>query len=373
MKRIGTRGMLLALGFFLSACPAAQSERKAPPVPVTVAVAVKKTVPVQISAIGTVEASEAISLKGQITGQIRKILFTEGQDVRKGDLLVELDTRSAQAALEEALANLARDKAQAVHARAQAKRYAELVKKDYVAREQADQMIANAASSDAVVKADEAQVESCRVQLQYCSIRSPIAGRVGRKLLDEGNVVTANVTEIALINRIEPVNVSFSIPDRDLMQVKSAFASRKLMVTAAVQGAGSEPENGKLAFVDNAVDRSTGTITLKGTFANSGRRLWPGQYVDVALTLRSIPDAVVVPTAAVQQGPEGQYVFVVKKDGTAEMRPVVPGLALKDETEIEKGLSAGETVVTDGQLRIVAGARVAEKHEGKGRGPGAAP
>jgi multidrug efflux system membrane fusion protein len=290
--------------------------------------------------------------------------------VRKGDLLVQLDSRAAEAALREASANLEKDKAQAAYAREQARRYAELVKKDYVAREQAEQMTANAASLEAALKADQAQVENCRVQLQYCSIFAPLSGRVGRKLVDEGNIVSANATEIVIINRIEPVFVSFSIPEKMLPQVKAAMeGNKRLQVEAFMSGDGLNPETGELTFVDNAIDRTTGTITLKGTFGNKVKRLWPGQYVDVTVTLESIPDAVVVPASAVEQGPEGQYVFVVKKDGTVDMRPVVPGLALKEETVIAKGLSAGETVVTDGQLRLVPGAKISVKQPG---GKGAA-
>jgi membrane fusion protein, multidrug efflux system len=365
MKKITVCCLFIAMAFLMNACPAKKDEKKAPPVPVAVALAVKKTIPVQIEAIGTVEAFEAISLKSQITGQIRKILFTEGQDVHKGDLLVELDSRSNEAALKQAYANLARDRAQAAYSREQARRYADLVKKDYVAREQADQASANSASLDAVVKADEAEVESNRILVGYCSIYSPITGKVGKKLVDEGNIVSANVTEIALINKVEPVFVSFAIPEKMLAQVKAASGSRRLKVKASISGEETDPEKGELTFVDNAIDRTTGTITLKGTFANTRKRLWPGQYVDVILTLEDIPDAVTIPTGAIEQGPEGQYVYVVKMDGTVDMRPVVPGLALGEETMIARGLSAGETVVTDGQLRLVPGAKVALKKDGK--------
>jgi multidrug efflux system membrane fusion protein len=324
------------------------------------ALAVSRTIPVQVDAIGTVEAFQTISVRSQVTAEIRKVHFKEGQDVKKGDLLIELDSRASEAALRQAEANLVKDRAQAKYAREQARRYADLIKKDYIAKEQFEQVQANAASLDATVKADEAAVENNRVQVQYCSIYAPINGRIGKLEVDQGNIVKANDMQLFTINQIQPINVSFAIPEKDLPRVKKFFAEKKLEVDALIAD-GERPEKGELSFVDNAIDKTTGTIILKGTFPNKENRLWPGQFVSVLLTLTIEPDAILVPSQSVEQGPSGQYVYVVKQDSTVEMRPVTLGPVFQDETVIQKGLRAGERVVTDGQLRLVPGAKVAVK------------
>jgi len=358
MRRTTVYLLILAASWCLNACQDGNGRKETPPVPVTAAHAVKRTIPVQVQAIGTVEANQTVAVKSQMTGTIKKVHFTEGQDVRKGDLLVELDCRENEAALRQAEANLARDRAGAAYAREQARRYADLVQKDYVARDQYDQAVANATSLEAEVKADEALLESSRVQAAYCSIFAPVSGRIGKLLVNEGNIVSANATQIAVINQVSPVFVSFTVPEKTLSSIRRHAEEGRLVVEASAPGDAGGPEKGVLSFVDNAIDRATGTITLKATFANADRHLWPGQYVDVVLTLTTLPDAVLVPSRAVEQGPEGQYVYVVKQDLTVEMRPVVPGGTLKHETVIAKGLSEGEQVVTDGQLRLEPGAKV---------------
>ena len=346
---------------FTQAC----SQEKKPPadrgVPVAVAPVIRKTVPVQMRAMGTVEAYQAISVRSQITAQIRRVFFKEGQDVKRGDLLIELDCRSIDAALRQAEANLARDRAQARYAREQARRYEDLVNREYVARDQYDQIRANAEALEAAVKADEAAVESSRVQMQYCSIHSPIDGRAGMLKVDQGNVIKADDTELLTINRIKPIKVTFSIPERDLPTVRKYFLEKQIEAHAFIPGE-EHPEQGVLALMDNAVNISTGTIALKAVFANRDKRLVPGQFVDVILTLTTRPDAVLVPTKAVEQGQEGQYVFAVKPDTTVEMRAVTAGQTVGDDTVILAGLQPGEQVVTEGQMRLTPGAKVAIKN-----------
>jgi len=345
---------------FTLACSSKKQPPAVPPVPVVVAAAVQKTIPIQVNAIGSVEAFQAISVRSQITGLITKVHFKEGQDVKKGDLLLDLDCRTNVAALRQAEATLLKDKAQAEKAKEDLRRYTILVEKDFVAKEQYDQVRANLASLEATVKADEANVQNNRVQVQYCSIYSPINGRTGRLEVDEGNMLKANDVEVVTINQIQPINVAFAIPEKDLPRVKKYFAEKKLEVDAFIPGE-DRPETGELSFVDNAINTSTGTITLKGTFANQGKRLLPGQFVNVILTLASEPNAILIPSQGVEQGQAGQYVFVVKPDSTVEIRPVTIGTEIKGETVILKGLKAGERVVTDGQMRLLPGGKVVIK------------
>jgi len=357
--------LLLCLAVIVPACSSEKQPRTDAPIPVTAAAAVKKTVPVQLKAIGTVEAYQSISVRTQITAEITSVHFKEGQDVKKGDLLVELDKSTAGAALRQAEANLAKDRAQEKHAREQEQRYADLVKKDYIAKEIYTQIAANAASLEATVKADEAAVENARIQLRFCTIRAPIDGRIGKLLVDQGNIAKADDMELFTINQIQPVNVAFSIPEKDLESVKQYFPHRKLEVKAF--GDTGQPEKGELTFVDNAIDKTTGTIILKGTFPNRERRLWPGQFVNIVLTLSTRPDAVLVPAKSIEQGQEGQYVYVIRPGSLVEMRPVKTGETFREETVILEGINAGEHVVTDGQLRLAPGAKVTVKGLQKGK------
>ena len=348
----------------VAACSGKQQTPQKPPVPVIAATAVQKTVPVQLSAIGNVEAYSTVSMKSQIGGVLTRVHFREGQDVNKGDLLFTIDPRPYEAALKQAEANLAKDNAQLANARKEVQRYAELVKKGYVAQEQYDQISTNAASFEAIVNADMAVVENARLQLKYCYIYSPISGRTGNLMANEGNLIKANAdTAIVVINQVQPIYVTFSVPEQSLSEIKRYMSEGKLRVEAILSKEDENPEQGVLTFIDNAVDLATGTIKLKGTFANKGKRLWPGQFVNAVLTLTSQPDAIVVPSQAIQTGQKGQYVFVIKNDLTVEDRPLLVGRTLNNETIIEKGLQAGEKVVTDGQLRLVPGAKVQLKEK----------
>jgi multidrug efflux system membrane fusion protein len=335
-------------------------------VPVLVATAVQKAVPLQLRAVGNVEAYAIVSVKSQVTGVLNQAHFKEGHDVKKGQLLFTIDPRPFEAALKQVEANLARDTAQLRNLREQVRRYAELVEKQYVSREQYDQIKANSDAAEAVVEADKAAVENAKVQLSYCYIYSPVNGRVGSLLVNEGNLVRVNDgSPLVIINQINPINVSFAVPEQHLADLKRHMAGGALKVDARFQSDEGRPEQGILAFVDNAVDRSTGTIKLKAEFTNRERRLWPGQFVNVALTLSTQSDAVVVPSEAIQVGPEGQQVFVVKEDKQVEMRSVSVGRTQEGEAVIAKGLAAGEIVVREGQFLLGPGSRVEIKDVAK--------
>jgi len=420
--------LAIVLAASLSGCPRNSAESKQPSkaaaVPVGVAVVEQKAMPVQIQAIGTVEAYSVVSVRAQVGGELMRVHFKEGDDVRKGDLLFTIDPRSFEAALAQAQANLAkdtglvqqaraqlerdrakvaqtqaalaRDQAQAKNAEVEAARYAELLKRGLIAQEQADQfrttaeslshtVIADEAdiksaeetvradeaainSAQQAVRADEAAVDNAKIQLGYTTIRSPIDGRTGSLMLHEGNVVRASGTNdstLVVINQVQPIYVSFTAPQQQLPTIKRYMADGKLEVRA-LPGGEPKPLRGVVTFIDNAVDQTTGTIRLKATFQNEEKRLWPGQFVNVDLTLTVDPEAIVVPAAAVQSGQQqSQYVFVVKDDSTVDVRKVTVKRTQGGETIIGEGLKAGESVVVDGTPRLVAGAKVEVRRPGR--------
>jgi membrane fusion protein, multidrug efflux system len=332
-------------------------------VPVLVAKAVQTTVATRINAIGRVEAYSTVNIKAQVDAQIMQVHFKEGQMVKKGDLLFTLDPRPFEAALRQAQANLAKDKAQAAQATADEQRYAYLLKQGVGSQQQYDQAHATAGAESAAVAADEAAVQTARLNLAYTQIRAPIDGRTGDLLVHAGNLVKANAdTAMVVINQIQPVYVDFSVPEAQLAEVRRYVQERQLAVRVSVPGQQQSREDGVLSFIDNTVNQTTGTIMLKGLFANKDSQLWPGQFVNATLILNERPNTVVVPSQAVQTGIDGSYVFVVNTQMKAETRPVVTGASADGDTVIESGLKAGETVVTDGQLRLVPGMAVSIKH-----------
>jgi membrane fusion protein, multidrug efflux system len=343
----------------LSACSAEKSQAAAapPPVPVTVTTVEQKTVPLEVTGIGNVQAFSTVNVKAQSTGELMKVHFDEGGDVREGQLLFTIDRRPAEAAVAQAEATLAKDMAEAAHAKSQASRYEKLMAEGVVAREQYEQTKSQAEAWDATVKADQAAVENARVQLAYTTIKAPISGRTGNLLVHQGNVVKANETDLVVINQIVPVNVELSIPEQFLDQIKQFNAQRRLDVRATMP-TGESFGGGRLSFFDNTVDQKTGTIKLKATFQNDKRVLWPGQFVNVALTLEQQANRIVVPAQAVQTGQQGQFVFVVKDDKTAEVRNIRVERTNEREAVIAEGLNVGETIVTDGQVRLFPGAKV---------------
>jgi multidrug efflux system membrane fusion protein len=349
--------VLIVLATFYGCSGKDQGPPKRLPVPVTISTVEQKDVPVQVQAVGTVESFSSVSIKPQVGGVLQKVHFHEGQDVKKGDVLFTIDPRPSQAKLAQAQADLQKTLAESKNARAQVSRYEGLVKKDYVTKEQYDQMQANADAMQASTESAKAAVANARLEVNYCTIRSPIDGRTGNLLVHEGNVVKENDTVMLDINQVRPIYVRFSVPESQLPDIRRFNSARNLTVQALDQG-GANRTTGKLSFIDNSVDRSTGTILLKGIFDNEDASLWPGEFVDITLVLTTRTNAIVIPSQAIETGQDGQFVFVVKKDLSAEQRPVTAGLSFQQQTVIEKGLSPGETVVTDGQLRLLPGSKV---------------
>jgi membrane fusion protein, multidrug efflux system len=338
--------------------------RGAAAVPVTVAPVVTREMPIEISVIGTAEPYSNVAIRSQITGQLQTVNFTEGDDVQQGQVLFTLDRRPLELALREAQANLERDSARAENAAVMAKRYEDLAKRGIATREQVDTSRSDVNALNATVSADKAAVENATVQLDYATIKAPISGRTGALMVHEGNLVRANdTTPLVTINQIMPISVAFSIPEARLPDLKRYMAGGSLKVTATHPNDEGSGAVGRIAFVDNAVDENTGTIRIKGTFPNADRQLWPGQFVNVVVTLTTDPKAIVVPSVAVQTGQQGTFVFVVKQDQTVEMRPVTVGRTNGTDTVLSDGVQPGDTVVTDGHLRLVPGSRISVKGE----------
>jgi len=340
-------------------------------VPVTVGTAARQDVPVEVRAIGHVEPYSTVALKARVAGEVTRVGFKDGQNVKKGDVLFQIDPRPYEATLAQARAQLERDRAVAKNNEEDSKRYADLVQKDYVTKEQYEGTRSNAAASLATVKADEAALENARLQLVYCTVTAPISARAGSVLVYPGNQVKGNDDKpLVVLNQVKPVYVTFSVPESSLAAIRQhARPGEKLLVTATASGsAGVVPaaQTGELTFLDNAVDMTTGTIVLKATFGNENEVLWPGEYVDVLLTLATEPGAVVVPSQAVQTGQAGQYVYIVKSDLTVESRPVKVSRTYGKMTIVSAGVAPGERIVTDGQLRLAPGTKVEIKEtEGK--------
>lgn len=337
----------------------AEAPKAAATVPVSVAKVVRKTVPVRVHAIGNVEPHTTVAIKARIDGQIVAVHFKEGDEVHEGRVLFEIDRRPFEAQLAQAQANLAKDRALLEHAKEQDKRYKDLLQQKFVSPDAYAQIKTNVETAAAQARADDAAIQAVQLQLSYCTIRSPIPGYAGKIQIQQGNLVKANDTgPLVVINQIVPVNVSFSVPEQRLAAVRKYQADGELEVATQIPGGNGKSIPGKLSFIDNTTDATTGTIRLKAEFPNTDKVLWPGQFVDVVLTLTHQDDAIVVPPMAIQNGPNGQYVFVVKPDGTADLRDVKVERTEGDVAVIAAGLAAGDTVVTVGQLRLAPGSKV---------------
>lgn len=351
---------LLSIAFAAGCAGGKKAGGPPPSVPVRIGDVKRLTVPLDISAIGHVEPYSTVSVKPRVGGEITQVGFREGDDVAAGALLFVIDPRPFQASLSEAKANLARDRARLTEAEQTLKRYQDLIKKEYITQEQFDQAQANDEALRATTQADEASIETARLNLDYCRITAPVPGRTGSLLVHAGNIIKANDDRaLVVINQVEPVRVSFAIPEKDFDEVKRRSTEARLQVVVTPQG--SKPETGELTFLDNAVDATTGTILLKASFPNHDRALWPGQYVNTSLTLKVDEDAVVAPIDAIQTGQSGTYVYIVKPDQTVEIRNVAIRRNWGAWALITSGLAPGDRVVTDGQLRLSPGAKITEK------------
>lgn len=351
-----------AVTHFAADSGAKENKRPAgpPAVPVSVAVAVERNVPVILRAIGNVDAYSTVAIKARVDGQIVEVNFREGQAVRKGEVLFRLDARPFEAALRQAEANLARDKASRDQARSQERRYFDLLEKHFVSKEAYAQIRTAAETAEASLKASQAAVETVRLNLQYCTIRSPIDGYVGRIMLQLGNLVKANDTNaLVVINQVKPIYATFAVPEQRLGEIRHHMIDGPLEATvSSADTRRAALATGRLVFVDNAVDVSTGTIKLRAEFDNRDLALWPGQFVNVALKLYDQTNAIVVPSVAVQTGPQGEFVFVLKPDATTEIRKIAVSRTEGDLTVVGQGLVKGEKVVTRGQLRLAPGVKV---------------
>ncbi|HXS40942.1 MAG TPA: efflux RND transporter periplasmic adaptor subunit [Stellaceae bacterium] len=335
-----------------------------------VATAAVEPTPVEFDTIGTVQTIASVTVKSRLDGFIDKVLVKDGQFVKAGDVMFQLDSRAAQALVDQASATLARDEAQLANAQRDVGRYKSLVSKDFVSRQQYDTSTTTATALQATVQADRAQLENAKVLLSYYTIVAPLDGRVGMIAIKRGNSIKSNDLPLATVNQIQPIYVSFALPQIELPELRQAMAEGPVMVKVLAQGDKGAPVEGKVAFFDNTIDSTSGTINVRATFANEEQRLWPGQFVNVSVLVRTDPDALVVPPTAIQVGQKGNYVFVVKQDDTVELRPVTVDRTVNGRVVIGSGLKAGERVATDGQMRLTNGARVRIVTGGTNNGAG---
>ncbi|MFH1604181.1 MAG: efflux RND transporter periplasmic adaptor subunit [Pseudomonadota bacterium] len=332
-------------------------------VPVTVATVAQQDVPFRLQAIGNVEPFSTVALKARVDGQIIEVNFREGYEVRQGSVLFKIDPRPYEAALRQAEATHARDVAQRDQARSQERRYQELLQKNFVSKEAYAQIRTNADSADAVAQASKAVLDNTMLNLEYCTIRSPIDGYTGKIQIAKGNLVKANDSNaLVVLNQVHPIYVNFAVQEQRLGAIRNYMARGPILVEATAPHADKPVASGTLVFVDNAVDPTTGTIRLRASFRNKDNALWPGQFVNVSMKLYDQKGAIVVPTQAVQTGPDGQFVFVIKPDMTTEVRKVVVDRTDGDTAVIGKGLAKGEQIVVSGQLRLAPGAKVTTRN-----------
>ncbi|HZX30339.1 MAG TPA: efflux RND transporter periplasmic adaptor subunit [Rhodocyclaceae bacterium] len=346
---------------------AGNAPKTAGPVPVTVAKATAGEVPVLLEVVGRAEAYESVSMKSRVDGQVESVAYTEGQQVKQGDVLLRLDPGDFNAKLLQAEANLAKDQAMLVKARADVERYVSLKSRGFVSDEKVNEVRTSEAAAAATVKADEAAVQLARLQLSYTTLRAPFSGVVGARLVFPGSSVKVNDTVLAVLNRVQPLYVTFSVPEKHLQKLRQAMGAGPMKVLVRLPGGRGEPMEGQARFLDNAVDAATGTIQMKALLDNKVEKLTPGQFLNVAMTLDKLDNAVLVPADAVQQGNDGNFLYAVKPDNTVELRKIDIQATYRGMAAIGKGVAAGDTVVTDGQLRLTPGATV------KAKGPETAP
>jgi multidrug efflux system membrane fusion protein len=355
--------ILLIVALAGAVLPAGCSKKtpQAPVVPVSVAQVVQEIVPIELSSFGAVEANMSVTVKSQVAGVLTAVHFAEGQEVKKGDLLTSIDSRPFDAALKMAQGTLEKDQAQLKNAQKEASRQAELFKKGFTSQDEYDKSVTAADALKAMVDSDKAAVENAAIQVGYCSIRSPIDGVIGSLSVNQGNLIKEKDVAIASINQISPIRINFTLPQQNLPLIRKYMAGNTLDIKVTIPGAEEqEPVRCSLLFIDNSVDASAGTIRLWGISQNEKRALWPGQFVNVVLVLTQEPNVPVVPSQAVQNGQQGQFVYIVKPDNTVETRPVKVERTI-DGRSVVRELGPGETVVTDGQSRLVPGAKIEVK------------
>jgi membrane fusion protein, multidrug efflux system len=338
---------------------AAAGQKTVPTVTVDTATAVPADVPIYLSGLGTVQAFYTVTVTARVDGELQKVAFTEGQMVRKGDLLAQIDPRPNQAAFEQAVATKLKDEAQLANAKRDLERYTQLQPQDLASKQTVDTQHALVDQLGAQLKVDQAVIDNARTQLDYTRIVSPISGRTGIRLVDPGNIVhAADTTGIVVVTQVQPISVIFTLPEEELGSVAAALAAGAVRVTTLSRGGGAVLDEGTLSLIDNQIDQATGTVKLKATFDNARNTLWPGQYVDARVQVRTDRDALTVPDAAVQLGPNGPFTYVVKADSTVEVRPLHVVEGSGGVSVVTSGLTAGERVVTSNQYRLQAGVRV---------------
>ena len=360
-----TTALILTVGLALVGCSENDARKKAdpPPVPITATQAVARDIPVKLQVVGRAEAFESVVMKSRVDGQVAAVLFTEGQHVNQGDVLIRLDPTDFAARLQQAEATAARDAALIAKTRADTARYTALKERNFVSEEKVNDIRTNEAAATANLGASRAAAEVARLQLSYATIRAPITGIVGARLVFPGSAVKANDVTVAVVNRVRPLLVSFAVPERHLPQLRAARQAGPLKVDVTQAGDTSQHFEGTVRFIDNAVDASTGTILLKAELPNQDEKLTPGQFLNVSLLLDTLRQSVAVPSKAVQQGADGNYLYTVKEDSSVEMRRIEVLASENGLTAVRGAIQVGETIVTDGHLRLTPGAKVRIKEE----------